>query len=137
MTNAQAKNAVLDRIAGVGGWWKAPGRDNWGSKNGTLHTRCRSNAAHGTTYAYNFGPAALKMDYQVWICGKPEDYYLIPSEVVRKMYAHQKGYVDKAHPNLHVANIDVSCHKVTFATEAQRLNFAVIIGRPLCRNQVP
>lgn len=108
------KKQVLDRIANGRSWTEAKGvgqaKYRIGSK--IIHLRFRSSPkSDGVSYAYNINPNTLSADFEVWICGDAETYYLIPINVIKEIYNDPGAYVDKIHPDLRVADINTHTHR--------------------------
>lgn len=108
------KNQVLNRIANGRNWHeiRGAGRAKYSVGKNIVHVRFRSDPkTDGVTYAYNINPNTLTADYEVWICGNADTYYLIPINVIEEIYNDPGAYEDKTHPNLIVADINTVSHK--------------------------
>ena len=88
-----------------------------------IHVRyCSTDSKRPVFYKFNINPNTLTADYELWICGAAERYYLLPKSEVSYMYTHPKAYVDHHHPKIRVVSLDTSCHVVSFAREATTLD---------------
>ena len=125
--NERAKEAVLTQISGGRPWRKAygHGKSKWKIEEKIVHMRfCSSPTTDGATFAYNINPNTLSSDYEVWICGRSDDYYLIPIAVIKRIYADAGAYVDSWHPEMRVAHIHTGSHHATFSSDGVGLDFA-------------
>ena len=77
----------------------------------TIHVRYCS----PPTYKFNISPTTLRADYEVWICGFEDQYFLIPKDVIRAIYRDPEAYPDRLHPNLRVVSVNVDTETVMFA----------------------
>ncbi len=124
--NEDTKQAVLNQIAAGRQWRKASGRgrSKWFIGDSLIHMRFCSNANYdGTTYAYNINPNTLDSHFEVWICGSPSIYYLIPISVIRTIYDHPNAYVDSWHPEMRVAHINTASHQSAYSRNGHTLDF--------------
>ena len=81
----------------------------------TVHVRFRSNPKRdGRTYAYNINPNTLTADFEVWICGDAERYYLLPIARIREIYADPDAYTDYRHPEIRVLDVDTTTHRIMY-----------------------
>lgn len=110
--NDAIKAAVLDRLKG--GPWKQTGQTSYRFRAGVVHARFKTSAP----FSFNINPATLRADYELWICGSQEFYYLLPRHLLNLMYTHPSAYVDKRHPNIRVVSLDVQRHHAKFARGA-------------------
>jgi hypothetical protein len=126
--NQLMKEKVIRQIADGRSWEKAAkhhGREKWLVGEDIVHVRYRSGPVKsGATYAYNINPNTLTADYEVWICGSPECYYLIPMRVIRTIYNHPEAYVDWTYPERRVADINVNNDQCRFAREGKTMDFS-------------
>lgn len=87
--NEAIKAAVLKRI-GHGGTWRPEGRAGHRFNAGLVHVRYKTSGP----FSFNLNPATLRSDYELWICGTPDYYYLLPIATVREMYYNPDAYVE-------------------------------------------
>ena len=125
--NDAPKAAVLEQIAG-GTRWRAEGQTNYRFPAGLVHARFKTSGP----FSFNVNPATLRADYELWICGGPAVYYLLPQSVVRGMYEHPEAYVDARHPEIRVVSVDVDRHRATFARGGETLDL-----RPYFKASLP
>lgn len=115
---------VLKEIAGASGHSPA---DRAKTKIGKLlvHTRfCSQNAASPSKYKFNINPNTLSADYELWICGSSNLYYLIPISIMKQIYSDPEAYIDKRHPEIRVVSVDIEKHCVTYAKGGKKLNLS-------------
>ncbi len=107
----QIKKQVLDQIANGRRWYKA-GQAKYRIGEKTVHVRFRSDPkSDKVTYAYGINQNTLSADFEIWICGDVNTYYFIPINVIKSIYNDPGAYVDKMHPKIHVADINISTHR--------------------------
>ena len=86
----------------------------------TVHARyCASGP---DTYGFNINPNTLRADYELWICGTVDQYYLIPMSIIQEMYQHPKAYPDTHHPEIRVVNVDTRACSVRYASPSISLD---------------
>jgi hypothetical protein len=109
----QTKESVLSKIA-HGARCSLYGREMYGIGSVQVHTRY---CAEGTgKYKFNINPNTLRADYELWICGGEEDWYLVPMRVIRAMYDHPDAYPDRLHPEIRVVSVDIRDHCAIYAS---------------------
>lgn len=114
MKGQRTKENVLNQIANGQKIVKCPS-SKWQIGDAILHVRYRTNPVPGgCQYSFNINPNTLKADYEVWICGSENRYYLIPISIIRKMYEHPNTYIDSRY-QYRVASIDVNTHRCLYA----------------------
>lgn len=109
MTDA-IKASVLDRI-GHGDPWRSVGGPNYRFAASLVHVRYKTSAP----FSFGVNPATLRAEWELWICGVPDLYYLLPITTVREMYDAPGAYVDARHPEIRVVSVDTDHHMATFA----------------------
>ena len=98
----------------------------------TVHTRfCSQDARGSAKYKFNISPTTLAADYELWICGSAERYYLIPHATVESIYHTPGAYVDRRHPQLRVISVDVDSHVATYAQGGESLSLRTYSNRSL------
>jgi hypothetical protein len=73
----------------------------------------------GPVWSFGINPNTITADYELWVCGSPGIYYLIPQATVREMYDDPKGYPDKAHKGIRVADVNTKTHECKYARNRQ------------------
>lgn len=111
-----SKIAVLNQL--TGGSWRAEGKVGYRFSAGLVHTRFKTSGP----YSFNINPATLKADFELWICGSPDLYYLLPKEVVRSIYDHPNAYVDQRHLEIRVVSVDTDRHRAKYARETDAMD---------------
>lgn len=97
-----------------------------GSK--TVHTRFKAKSP----FSFGVNPNTLSADYEVWICGNPDLYYLIPLAVIQGIYSDPQAYVDNTHPDIRVVSVDSFRHSATYAAGGKALDLT-----PFLRSTLP
>ncbi len=83
----------------------------------TVHFRyCSPNAGAPGKFKFNINPNTLSADYELWVCGSADTYYLMPTSLMQEIYSDPNSYVDNAHPEIRVVSVDALKHTVTYAT---------------------
>jgi hypothetical protein len=81
-----------------------------------IHTRfVKARPKH--RFPFNVSGTTLKADFELWICGHPQDYYLLPRAEVIAMYDDPDAYPDR-HPlyrKLKMVTTNIEKHRVLFA----------------------
>lgn len=113
MTSVEAKEKVLRRIS-PGTPVSSVGRSKYRVGTRIVHVRWRSSAKNGRIFSYNINPNTLQADYELWICGSDDVYYLFPTEVMKLIYQDPDAYVDYQHPEIRVAEVDSGDHRLLF-----------------------
>lgn len=116
--NEPIKESVLRRIAGDKPYSHVSGV-TWRVGDSKVHVRYATGS--GGRYRFNLNPSTMRADFEVWICRKPERYYLIPHSLIGEMHQHPRAYEDRQHPGLTVVSVDVNKHQAQYARgEAKR-----------------
>ena len=109
------KRATLQQIAGdssIVSVGKAKARIG----SHVVHFRyCSENRAVPGRYKFNINPNTLSADFELWICGEPQHFYLMPVSIITGFYRHSEAYVDSYHPNIHIVSVDAEQHRATYA----------------------
>jgi hypothetical protein len=92
--------------------------------NNVVHMRFRSSPkGNSSTWSFNINPNTLTGDFELWICGSASLYYLIPITSIKAIYEDESAYVDYAHPEIRVLDIDSSTHQC-FYGKGRNADFA-------------
>jgi hypothetical protein len=88
-----------------------------------LHVRwCSTYPKRPSHYKFNINASTLRADLEIWICGSPDMYYILPVSEIRKMYGHPRAYHDYRHPNMRVVTVNTTDHAVIFARGGTGIN---------------
>ena len=117
------KSRILQEIAGSRGYVRQ-GQARYRIGGTIVHIRYKSKASHGTAYPYNINPNTLRADYEVWICGDSDGWYVIPMNVIREIYDDPDTYVDRHHPEIRVVTVNAATHDVMYGAGGKRLNLS-------------
>jgi hypothetical protein len=114
----QVKQATLQQIAG-----NSPivfiGNAKACIGSRVVHLRyCSENRAAPGKYKFNINPNTLSADFELWICGVPQHFYLMPISIMRGFYWHPEAYIDNHHPNIRIVSVDAERHRATYARVA-------------------
>jgi hypothetical protein len=88
-----------------------------------VHVRfCSTNLGSPSKYKFNLNPNTLSADFELWICGDQETYYLIPIEIINDIYADPNTYQDYHHAGIKVVSVDTDSNRVAYARGGKSLN---------------
>jgi hypothetical protein len=120
--NDHIKHAVLNKILS-GNPWNPIGNSKFDANGRIIHMRyCSPNSAANPKYKFNINPNTLSADYEVWICGAENDYYLIPKDIIEDMYSDSDAYVDSHHPKIRVVSVDKNNDTAMYAKGGKSAN---------------
>lgn len=107
------KTQVIKRIAGtLQISWLKDNKCKIGSW--VVHVReCSNSKNDGYSYGFSVYESTLGADYEVWICGHRDCYYLIPMSKIREMCP--TAYRDKKH-GCPVMSVDVTTHRSIYSS---------------------
>lgn len=127
----EVKHIVLDNIC-VGERWVSNGGANYCTGLYDIHVRfCSTDRSGSPHYKFNINPNTLSNDYEVWICGDANKYYLIPIKVMIQIYNDVEGYVDSLHPNIRIVSVNAEINTVTYAAGGKSIDLAPYLRRTL------
>ena len=113
------KHRVLEKIS-AGKGFKSCGKATYLVGNQRIHVRFCS----PPIFKFNINPNTLRADYDLWICGSMDCYYLIPGELILKMYDDPLSYVDYHHPKIRIVSVDCNTNSATFASCGKKVDIA-------------
>jgi hypothetical protein len=120
--NKAIKAVVLSTLAGSHGW-SPLGKSTVRVGKANVHVRfCSANPRSPSKYKFDINPNTLSADYELWICGDRHTYYLIPIEVIKKMYSDPNAYSDHHHEEIKVVSVDSQSDYVTYATGGKSIS---------------
>ena len=82
-------------------------------------------------YKFNINPNTLHADYELWICGEANHWYLIPVNVMKAMYDHPEAYPDRMHPEIRVVSVNMRDHSALYGSPSIKYDI-----RPYYRNKL-
>lgn len=124
----EIKHTVLDRISASERWYTA-GHAKYRIGSYVVHVRfCSTDRFGSPHYKFNINPNTLRADFEVWICGGSDTYYIIPIRLIREIYENPETYIDSRHPEIRVVSINVDTNSVTYARGGKFMD----IGCYLC-----
>jgi hypothetical protein len=110
-----AKREVLKRIAKNRPPFPS-GRALWQIGGLMVHVRfCSPDKSGASRFKFNINPTTLSADYELWICGDENTFYLVPHSTIKEMYEDPHAYVDRHHKQLTVVTVESSLHSATYA----------------------
>ena len=121
MAGEATKSRVLQTIAGSKTYTNI-GKARYRVGGTEVHVRYKSKPSHGTSYPYNINPNTLRADYELWVCGESDGWYLIPMREIRLIYKDPDAYVDRRHPDILVVTVDVASHTVVYGSGGKSLD---------------
>jgi hypothetical protein len=119
---SKIKSAVLRRVAGKRAIVKRPyhSYDIGGTR---VHVRFSSQRPSApVTFGFNLNRASLSADFDLWICGSPAIFYLVPRDQIEEMYEHPDAYVDKWHHGIRSVSVHTDVDEVSFARVGRKLD---------------
>jgi hypothetical protein len=124
MSTHQIKQAVLSKIARRKS--VAPAGKALYRVDGTLlHIRfCSQDRSSSARYKFNINPNTLRAEWECWICGDDSVYYLIPTNVLRRLYNDPGAYVDNHHPSIRVLSVDAAQNQTLYARGGKSISLA-------------
>ena len=124
----EIKEAVLTKISN-GMPFISIGKSKFRIEDAVVHVRfCSTNVNAPEKYKFNINPNTLSADYELWICGNTENYYLMPIYLIREIYDNPSTYIDRRHPEIRVVSIDIERHTVTYAAGGVNKNLKPYLG---------
>jgi hypothetical protein len=116
---------VMNHVAGPGAWVLGSER-KYIARGKRIHAKAVSPAtARNGRCPFNINPNALDADYELWICGTADCYYLIPTDIVRLMYIDPDAYVNKepGQEEIHTVTVLLREHSANYAKGGKRRDF--------------
>ena len=127
----KVKRIVLDRIS-AGEDWAPSGRTKYRKGLHVIHVRfCSTDRFGSPHYKFNINPNTLRADYEVWICGDANTYYLIPIPLMHQIYHTPESYADSHHPEIRVVSVNASTNTATYATGGRTMDITPYLRRTL------
>jgi len=118
----EIKRQMYSRIADQQGWFPS-GRAKIRIGQHIVHVRfCSTNPSSPQKYKFNINPNTLTADYELWICGSEQSYYLVPIDIIKEIYSDPDSYQDYHHEGIKVVYVDNNNDFVTYATGGKSLS---------------
>lgn len=96
------------------------GRAKYRIKDNIVHVRfCSLNRMAPTKFKFNINPNTLCADFELWICGSFDCYYLMPTALLKAIYQNPNTYIDRRHAKIRIVSVDTAIDTVTYATGGQ------------------
>jgi hypothetical protein len=91
----QHKATVLNTLANGRAVNRADGRGTYRIGWHRVHIRfCSRDAERPDLFKFNVNAETVAANFEVWVCGSPSSWYVIPVAIVRGMYDHPRAYPD-------------------------------------------
>lgn len=99
----------------------------------TIHVRLhRPIASSSRNFWFDLNPSSLSVDYDIWICGNASMFYVVPQDVIARLYDDPEHYRNKRHPQIHPVHVYVETHEVRFARLGKREQIAKFFNGTVC-----
>lgn len=122
MDKEVVKRAVISKVFGDSKWKKI-GKANYSNGTYLVHIRyCSPDRNNSPHYKFSIYPSTLNADFDVWVCGDEENYYLLPQNLINQLYNEPTAYVDSHHPEARVLSIFLDSHTAMYATGGSTVN---------------
>ena len=76
----------------------------------------------GPHYKFNINHNTLSADFEVWICGSSDQYFLIPIDIIKQIYLYRGTYIDYHHPEIRVVSVNTQTSQATYARGGMKLD---------------
>jgi hypothetical protein len=127
MSSVAVKDEILRRVSS-GQRWFPVGMAKFKVGNRLIHVRyCSADKSNSVRYKFNINPNSLVSDYELWICGDVDHYYLIPNPLIRDIYADPSAYPDKRHSEIRVVSVNAGSHIATYATGGKFVDLSTFL----------
>ena len=122
MRPLEIKQTVLQKVASGGTFIPLP-KAKWRIGDSVVHVRYRSYPkSDGQSFAFNINPNTLSAEFELWICRDCEIYYFSPIVIMKKIYSDRDTYVDKTHPNIRIAEVNIRSHRILYGRGGKALD---------------
>ena len=116
----------------VGGDWVHCGRAKYRKGPHVIHERfCSTDRNRIHHYKFNINPNTLGTDYELWICGDENTYYLIPIQLIRQIYYDPESYPDSYHHGITAVSVNTVKNTVSYATGGKTIDIASYLCKTL------
>lgn len=119
---------VRHRVAPGAPWTKVVGEGRYQTwrvgPNGDVEVHVRyANDRRHPRYWFSITDHTLEADWELWICGSADRWYLLPTDEVARMYRHPDAYRDQTTRELGRKNVpvlvDAEAHACRFARDTE------------------
>ena len=118
----EIKREVYKRIGGSQNWVPS-GRAKIRIGKNIIHVRFSSTRRRRpTNYGFNINPNTLTADFELWICGDKETYYLTPTKIIKDIYYDPDAYQDYHHEGIKAVSVDTDSNYVMYARGGKSLD---------------
>jgi hypothetical protein len=122
--NNEIKQNVLNIIS-KGSNYVSIGRSKYRINSNIVHVRyCSTSSSNKSLYKFNINPNTLNANYELWICGNLNYFYLIPTEIMTMICEDPNTYPDNHYPDIRVVSVDISKDKIIYGTGGKSLNIS-------------
>jgi len=113
------REAVLQKIAGNKEFIKA-GKVTYTIDGNNYHIKVKTDDLK--KYPFNINNAVLSADFEVYVCGSDELYYVIPNELIKLMHTDPDAMPDHSHPGLTIIDVFPQENKIIYGTGGKAIN---------------
>ena len=82
-------------------------------------------------FKFSINPNTLSADYELWICGKAEVYYLMPISFMQAIYDNPDTYALRKNPEIRPVGVNTYSHTVTYAKGGVKKSLEAYFGATL------
>ncbi len=75
-------------------------------------------------YPFNINNTVLKADFEIYICGSSELYYVIPINVIKMMHEDPAAMPDNTHPGYTVIDVHPNEDKIIYGTHGKSIDIS-------------
>jgi hypothetical protein len=73
-------------------------------------------------YPFNINDTVLAADYEVYVCGTQDLYYVVPVELIKQMHTEPSAMPDNTHPGLTIIDIYPAEDIIIYGTGGKSLS---------------
>lgn len=111
-TMDKAREIVLNEISN--GDYTKIGQVTYRINEKLVHIK--GNSRRSNKYPFNINPAVLRADFEVYICGDENTFYVIPVHIIRMMYCDPDAMPDNYHSGYTIIDVHTDTNKIVFGT---------------------
>ena len=84
----------------------------------------KGKAGSGNDYPFNINNAVLGADYEVYICGNSNLFYVIPIDIIRQVHSDPNAMADRHNPGYTIIHIRTDVNELLYAAPAQTIDIS-------------
>lgn len=116
----KARISVLHQISG--GEFRKIGRVSYIINNKKVHIKGKSGNSY--KYPFNINKTVLSADFEVYICGNDQQFYIIPNNIIKMMYNDPSAMFDSHHPDYTIIDVIPSKDRIVFGTGGKLISIS-------------